>query len=108
MACQLRAQGHEVGLLSLLDSYPMGYERLSPNGDSLSTKARRLLKRAGAHLSNLRGLRLPAKAAYLREKSEYGRVRVKSKIWRTTYRSYQHLGRGLPRWLRDVPERNWR
>ena len=107
MACQLRAQGHEVGLLALLDSYPMGYERLSPNGDSLSTKARRLLKRAGAHLSNLSGLRLPEKAAYLRDKSKYGPVRVKSKIWRTIYRSYQNLGRELPRSLREVEEFNW-
>src|SRR5439155_12408102 len=82
MACQLRAQGHEVGLLALLDSYPMGYERLSPNGDSLSTKARRLLRRVGAHLSNLSGLRLREKAVYLRDKSKYGPVRVKSKIWR--------------------------
>ena len=107
MACQLRAQGHEVGLLALLDSYPVGYERLSLNGDSRSTKARRLLKRVGAHLSNMSRLRVREKVAYLVNKSKYGPVRVKSKIWRTIYRSYQNLGRDLPHAFRDVEEFNW-
>jgi thioesterase domain-containing protein len=107
MACQLRAQGHEVGLLALLDSYPVGYERLSLNGDSRSTKVRRLLKRVSAHLSNMSRLRLREKISYLVNKSKYGPVRVKSKIWRTIYRSYQNLGRDLPRAFRDVEEFNW-
>ena len=107
MACQLRAQGHDVGQLALLDSYPVGYERLSLNGDSLSTKARRLLKRVAAHASNLSRLRWRERAEYVLDKSQYGPVRVKSKIWRTIYRSYQNLGRDLPRALRDVEEFNW-
>jgi len=107
MACQLRAQGHEVGLLALLDSYPVGYERLSLNGDSLNTKARHLQKRINAHLSNMNRLRLREKVAYLVDKSKYGPVRVKSKIWRTIYRSYQNLGRDLPRAFRDVEQFNW-
>jgi len=107
MAYQLRAQDHEVGLLALLDSYPVGHERLSLNGDTLNTKARRLQKRINAHLSNMNRLRWREKVAYLVDKSKYGPVRVKSKIWRTIYRSYQNLGRNLPRAFRDVEEFNW-
>ena len=32
---------------------------------------------------------------------------MKSKIWRTIYRSYQNLGRDLPRAFRDVEQFNW-
>ncbi|MFN2576061.1 MAG: amino acid adenylation domain-containing protein [Pyrinomonadaceae bacterium] len=107
MACQLRAQGHEVGLLALLDSYPVGYERLAPDGDSPGMKTRRLLKRVRAHVSNLSRLRGREKLVYIVDKSKYGPVRVKSKVWRTVYRSYQNLGRELPRGLLDVEEFNW-
>ena len=32
MACQLRADGEEVALVALLDSYPVGYHKVSGNG----------------------------------------------------------------------------
>jgi thioesterase domain-containing protein/acyl carrier protein len=107
MACQLRAQGQEIGLLALLDSYPVGYERMSADGRSLRMRAQTLRKRLAAHLANIRSLPGTEKLSYVFDKSKYGPVRVKSKLWRAIYRSYKNLGLNLPQALRDVTEFNW-
>ena len=107
MACQLRTQGQEVGLLALLDSYPVGYNKRSPAAGALRSKAGRIVRRMGSHLSNLRGLSLQKKLLYVMDKSRYGALKLKSKLWRTIYRSYGNLGRALPRTLRHVQEFNW-
>jgi thioesterase domain-containing protein len=106
MAYQLRAQGHEIALLAVLDSYPVGYERTSA-ASSLKVRARRLGNRFSAHLTNVRSLPGREKLSYLLDKSKYGPVRVKSKIWRTIYRSYKNLGLNLPQALKDVEQFNW-
>jgi len=105
MACQLHAQGHQIGLLAALDSYPVGYERT--DGASLKVRAQRFSRRFSAHLTNIRSLPGRDKLSYLFDKSKYGPVRVKSKIWRTIYRAYQNLGLNLPQVLQDVAEFNW-
>jgi len=107
MACQLRAQGHEIGLLAVLDSYPVGYERASPDGDSLKVRAQRFRKRFSAHLANIRGLPGRQKLSYILDKSKYGPVRVKSKVWRAIYRTFRNFGLNLPDTLKDVEEFNW-
>jgi thioesterase domain-containing protein len=106
MACQLRAQNHEIGLLAVLDSYPIGYERLLGNRTS-HNRSRRFAKRVLAHLSNIRSLPANERAGYIFAKSKYGPVRVKNKIWRTIYRAYKNFGRELPRSLKDVEQFNW-
>jgi thioesterase domain-containing protein len=106
MARQLNAQGQEIGLLALLDSYPVGHARLL-EADSLSARARRFLRRVGAHVANMRNLPLRDKLGYLIDKSQYAPIRIKSTIWRTIYRSYQSLGQQVPRALCDVEEFNW-
>jgi thioesterase domain-containing protein len=107
MARQLNAQGQEIGLLALLDSYPVGHAKLSANHDSSKTELRHYLRKAGAHISNMRTLPLTEKFGYLIDKSQYLPIRIKSRIWRTIYRSYQSLGQEVPRALRDVEEFNW-
>lgn len=107
MACQLRAQGHEIGLLALLDSYPAGYQRLNGSAHSIRMKARRFCKRTAAHAGNIRKLPAKEKLAYLFNKSKYGPVRVKSVIWRMLYRVYKNAGLKLPRTLQNVEEFNW-
>jgi amino acid adenylation domain-containing protein len=107
MACQLRAQGHEIGLLAVLDSYPIGYQRLSTNGDSVKGRAQRFGKRFAAHLTNIRSLPGGEKLSYIFAKSKYGPVRVKIRIWRTIYRSYNNLGLNLPQALKDIEQFNW-
>jgi amino acid adenylation domain-containing protein len=107
MARQLNAQGQEIGLLALLDSYPVGHAKLSAQGYSSKSDARRYLRKAGAHLANMRSLPLGEKFGYLIDKSQYLPLRIKSRIWRTIYRSYQSLGQEVPRALRVVEEFNW-
>ena len=107
MARQLNAQGQEIGLLALLDSYPVGHAKLSASHDSSKTELRHYLRKAGAHISNMRTLPLTEKFGYLIDKSQYLPIRIKSRIWRTIYRSYQSLGQEVPRALRDVEEFNW-
>lgn len=55
----------------------------------------------------MRGLPLREKLHYVVDKAQYGPVRIKSQLWQMIYRSYQNLGRKLPRALRDVQEFNW-
>ena len=107
MACQFRAQGQEVALLALLDSYPVGYNKRSPDAGELKSRAGRIVRRMGSHLSNLRGLSLNEKLPYVVDKSRYAGIKLKSLLWRTIYRSFDRLGRTLPRTFRDVEEFNW-
>jgi thioesterase domain-containing protein/acyl carrier protein len=107
MAGQLHAQGHEIGLLAVLDSYPVGYERTAPDSSSVKTRAQRFGKRFSAHLTNVRSLPGREKVSYLFDKSKYGPIRVKSKLWRAIYRSYNNLGLNLPQVLKDVEQFNW-
>jgi thioesterase domain-containing protein/acyl carrier protein len=107
MACQLRTQGQEVGLLALLDSYPVGYHKRSRDAGALRSKVGRIIRRMGSHLSNLRGFSLHEKLSYVIDKAQYGPIKLRSKVWQTIYRSYERFGRALPRALRDVQEFNW-
>lgn len=107
MARQLKAQGQEIGLLALLDSYPVGYGKMSRRGDVSMNRARRFVRRVKAHFSNIRGLSFRDRIDYLIDKSQYLPVEVRSLIWRTVYRSYRSLGQDVPTVLRDVEEFNW-
>lgn len=107
MARQLRADGQEVGLLALLDSYPVGHHTLSPSAAPIVERTSRGYKRVSTHVANLSGLSLKGKLSYLAVKSQYAPVRIKSKIWRGIYLSYQRLGRDVPRYLRQVEQFNW-
>jgi len=106
MACQLRIQGQEVGLLALLDSYPVGYAKLR-DGGTLRNKVGHIIRRMGSHVSNIRGLSLQEKLSYVIDKAQYGPIKLRSKVWQMIYRSYERFGRALPRALRDVQEFNW-
>jgi thioesterase domain-containing protein/acyl carrier protein len=107
MACQLRANGDEVAMLALLDSYPVGYERMAANRSNRKTRMERFAKRCGAHFENIRGLAGREKLLYIFDKSKYGPVRVKSQLWRAIYRAYQNVGVDLPRALQNVEQFNW-
>lgn len=105
MACQLRAVGEKVGLLALLDSYPVGYDKAF--GDTWRKRYSRSSKRAHAHLSNINSLSLREKLPYVANKSKYGAVRFKSRAWRAVYRAFKGIGRDLPAHLRDIEQFNW-
>jgi amino acid adenylation domain-containing protein len=106
MACQLRAQGQEVGLLALLDTYPSGYAKLFRDETTLRAAFGRAAKRTRAHAANLRGLSAKEKLSYLIWKARFAPRKMKSQVWRRVYEAYENLGRPLPRALRDVTEFN--
>ena len=106
MACQLRMQDQEVGLLVLLDTYPAGYAKLLPDAATVRSHLVSLARRIGSHASNLRGLASLKKLSYLAEKAQYAAPKIKSHIWRKIYRLYLKHGRPLPRALSDVKEFN--
>jgi amino acid adenylation domain-containing protein len=106
MARQLRAQGQEVGLLALLDTYPSGYAKLLADQTTLSARRNRAVSRTKAHLANLSTLSLREKFLYLAAKSKFAPRKMKSQLWRRVYSSFEHLGRPLPRALQDIKELN--
>ncbi|HEY5075279.1 MAG TPA: amino acid adenylation domain-containing protein, partial [Pyrinomonadaceae bacterium] len=71
MARQLRAQGEEIGLLALLDTYPSGYAKILRDQETLRAGFDRAVSRTKAHLSNLRSLSLQDKFLYLVAKSKF-------------------------------------
>jgi acyl carrier protein len=56
MACRLAAEGQEVALLALLDTYPAGYFKLLPGSMSWRQRASRYGRKLQSHAANLRQL----------------------------------------------------
>jgi amino acid adenylation domain-containing protein len=106
MARQLRAQGEEIGLLALLDTYPSGYAKLLRDQSTLRAQLGRAMARTKAHLTNLSGLSFADRGAYLAAKSRFAPRKLKSQLWRRIYGSFARLGRPLPRALQDIQELN--
>ncbi|HVS83325.1 MAG TPA: amino acid adenylation domain-containing protein [Pyrinomonadaceae bacterium] len=92
MARQLQAAGQEIGLLALLDTYPV--------------QSAHLARRLSDHLTNLRSLSLRERFGYLAHKARFAPRKIKSRIWRTIYNSLQKFGWNLPRALHSVTEFN--
>ena len=106
IARQLKAQGHEVGLLALLDTYPSGYAKLFANKATLRAALGRGLKRTQVHLANLSGLSHHEKFYYVINKARFAPDKLRGHIWRRLYSAYEKVGRPLPRALRDIKEFN--
>jgi amino acid adenylation domain-containing protein len=106
MARQLRAQGHEVGLLALLDTYPSGYAKLLKDQNTWRARFDRAASRTKAHRANLKSLSLIDKVLYLAAKSRFAPRKMKSQVWRRIYSSFENLGHPLPRALQDIKELN--
>jgi thioesterase domain-containing protein/acyl carrier protein len=92
IARQLRAEGHEIALLALLDTYPA-----QPAG---------FFQRLTGHATNLRGLSLPERFGYVAQKTRFVPRKIKGWVWRTVYDSLQKFGRTIPRVLESVTEFN--
>jgi amino acid adenylation domain-containing protein len=106
MAQQLRAQGQSVGLLALLDTYPSGYAKLFRDEKTLRAALGRGTRRAKGHLANLSSLSAAEKLTYLVKKVGYLPAKLKSKMWRRVYQTYETFGRPLPPLLKDIRELN--
>jgi amino acid adenylation domain-containing protein len=80
MAQQLHAQGQEVGLLALFDTYAPGFSKLSPEASSLRYQLYRFMQRVNLHLGNLLLLEPEGKVKYAREKVVLVKRRLKGSI----------------------------
>ena len=107
MACQLSEQGEQIGLVALLDTYPVGYYKLQPNSDSLSFRARRFIRRMKCHFDNLEKLPPGEKLEYLIEKSRFAPAKARHWLWQRVYRLFQRFNRALPETLRSVEQLNY-
>jgi aspartate racemase len=104
MACLLAAQGQQVALLALLDTYPAGYFKLLPGSGSLRQRAVRYGRKLGSHATNLRQLGLAEKLAYVFGKLKYAPEKTRHKLYRRAYKIYQKVGRPLPPALKNIEE----
>jgi amino acid adenylation domain-containing protein len=107
MACQLVANGEQIALLALLDSYPAGYFKLLPGSGSYWQRAQRMLRKIQSHGQNLRQLTAAAKLKYVFGKLKYAPAKTKHKVYRRAYKIYRHIGRPLPRVLKNIEEINF-
>lgn len=92
MARQLRAEGDEIGLLALLDTYP--------------AQPARFVQRLAGHATNLRGLSLSEKFGYVAQKARFVPRKIKGRVWRAIFESLENFGRTIPRVLHSVTEFN--
>lgn len=107
MACRLAAEGQEVALLALLDTYPAGYFKLLKGSRRLSGRAKRSAKKLQSHIRNLRRLSFAKQLAYLVNKLSYAPAKAKHKLYRRAYKLYRHFDRALPALLRNIEELNF-
>jgi len=107
MACLLAAEGEQVALLALLDTYPAGYFKLLPGSGSLRQRAHRYGRKLRSHAANLRQLGTAEKLTYVFGKLKYAPEKVKHKLYRRAYKIYQKIGRPLPPALKNIEEINF-
>jgi amino acid adenylation domain-containing protein len=98
LAQQLYAQGQQIGLLALLDSYAPGYPQKLP------WIQRQVILRVSLHVGNLRGLGRKERLNYLLEKGKIGMARAETRLKKMACKLYLGLGVPLPRTLQEAQE----
>ncbi|MEP6912856.1 MAG: hypothetical protein ABI923_08890, partial [bacterium] len=106
MACQLHAEGEEVSLLALFDTYPVGHHKLLPVEDKRNSSFYRLAKRFESHSRNLGQLSFTRKLGYLWNKVRYVPAKTKDQIWGSIFKLYREGARPIPRLLRNIEQMN--
>lgn len=107
MACQLRAQGQEVNLLALLDTYPVNYFRREPGSNSLNHRAVRYARRMWCHVQNLGQLSLREKFVYAGNKCQYIPAKTRRIVMDRVFGLYKRIARPLPQVLRSIEQMNY-
>lgn len=94
MAQQLRAEGEEVGLLAMVESYAPGHAA------TLSFRSHWYRQRALLHLRQLRETPLGDWLPYLGRRARTMRWRIgadlRTRAWQLRYRAYRLIGRDVP------------
>jgi aspartate racemase len=103
MAQQLQAQGQQVALLALFDTYGPGYPKSLP-------KTTLLYHKVSHYWDDLSRLGLKEQLTYVLTRAlartRTLRQRVKRRMWKIAYKSYVSTGRPLPHALRNITEIN--
>ncbi|MBS1808496.1 MAG: amino acid adenylation domain-containing protein [Acidobacteria bacterium] len=107
MARQLREQGEEVGLLAMLDTYPLGWEKLLPPTEVRQYEKQFLKLRVKRHFSKLRQLSLTGKANYILSKAEFKKRKFKNFWWRVRNQVGAVPADSLRNTLREIEELNY-
>ena len=107
MACQLQDEGEEVGLLAVLDTYPVGYYKLRPGINARALRRRRFVRKMRCHLDNLSRLSSREKVKYILAKLHYAPAKVKHQLWKRVFRLFEKLNQPLPAKLRIVQQFNF-
>ncbi len=102
MAQQLRAEGEEVGLLAMVESYAPGHAA------TLSFRSHWYRQRALLHLRQLRETPISDWLPYLGRRARTMRWRIgadlRTRAWQLRYRAYRLIGREVPTELVDHME----
>src|SRR5258705_1341867 len=107
MAGLLAAEGQQVALWALLDTFPAGYFKLLPGSGSLRLRAVRYGRKLSSHARNLSQLSVAKKLEYVIGKLKYAPEKAKHKLYRRAYKIYQKMGRRLPSALKNIEEINF-
>jgi amino acid adenylation domain-containing protein len=111
MALQLRAHGEQVGLLALLDTFPLGYSELMPLTERSRQELALFTRRVRLHWENLASLSGRQKLDYAARKLRTIRRRIRSRLWGAAYKFFDRFGararEHLPAVLQNVKEANF-
>ena len=107
MARQLHEQGEAIGLLAMLDTYPLGWKKLLPATEAQPYQKRFLRLRIKRHFRNLHSLNLADKLTYIFGKAEYKKRKYKNVWWRLRNQFGVGKVNSLHRTLRDIEELNY-
>ena len=107
MACQLQDAGEEVGLLAVLDTYPVGYFKLQSGISTRAYRRKRFFRKMKGHLINLSQLSAREKCNYLRTKLHFAPDKTKHQLWKSVVRLFEKLDRPLPARLKIIQQLNF-
>ncbi len=108
MARQLHEQGETVGLLAMLDTYPLGWLKLCSEADARAYEQEFLKLRVTRHFQNLRQISMADKWRYVLSKAQYKQRKYKNWWWRVRSRFGPPSARSLKQALRNIEELNYR
>ncbi|HEX4946468.1 MAG TPA: alpha/beta fold hydrolase, partial [Blastocatellia bacterium] len=108
MAQQLKANGEDVALLAMLDTYPLGWLSLYPPAEAARMEAEYKRQRWQRHWSNLRQLNLADKVEYCRNKAQYKSRKYKYTLWQFSQWLRRDASASLTDTLRQTEESNYR
>ena len=107
MACQLHAQGETVGLLALLDTYPLGWLKMCAPEEAQRQAKEFFRLRVMHHLNNLRQLNFTDKLRYVWDKAQYKKRKYKNLVWKLRTQLGRTSAHTLRSALRNIEELNY-